>query len=274
MSAPSIAPFDDRIAGPLPRVIRPTGSPPAPRTCTSWWWSAAARRPDGRDHRRQGRAHRRPGRAEPHRRHLRQLRLHPEQVLAPRGPGGVSGPRWGKVRLHARTAPRVDFTALMTRVREMRAFSSSFDAVAVAAGAGIDVFLGDARFVGSRRGRGRWPAAALRQGPDRHRERAGDPQHAGSGRRPLPDERNRVRVDRTPPPAGLPRCRGGELRTGPGVSPARQRRGPGSDDGRVEVQTGSGRRSHGETVEWQNTSSVPHPVTADARLLRRARKFS
>src|SRR4051812_38916431 len=45
-------------------------------------------------------------------------------------------------------APRVDFAAVMTRVREMRAFSSSFDAVAVAAGAGIDVFLGDARFVG------------------------------------------------------------------------------------------------------------------------------
>ncbi len=45
-------------------------------------------------------------------------------------------------------APRVDFTAVMTRVREMRAFSSSFDAVGVAAGAGIDVFLGDARFVG------------------------------------------------------------------------------------------------------------------------------
>src|SRR5262245_34299746 len=46
------------------------------------------------------------------------------------------------------TAPRVDFAAVMTRVREMRAFSSGFDAVAVAAGAGIDVFLGDARFVG------------------------------------------------------------------------------------------------------------------------------
>jgi pyruvate/2-oxoglutarate dehydrogenase complex dihydrolipoamide dehydrogenase (E3) component len=45
-------------------------------------------------------------------------------------------------------APRVDFAAVMTRVREMRAFSSGFDAVAVAAGAGIDVFLGDARFVG------------------------------------------------------------------------------------------------------------------------------
>lgn len=45
-------------------------------------------------------------------------------------------------------APRVDFAAVMTRVREMRAFSGSFDAVSVAAGAGIDVFLGDARFVG------------------------------------------------------------------------------------------------------------------------------
>src|SRR5215831_3511240 len=44
-------------------------------------------------------------------------------------------------------APRIDFAAVMTRVREMRAFSSSFDAVAVAAGAGTDVFLGDARFI-------------------------------------------------------------------------------------------------------------------------------
>ena len=46
------------------------------------------------------------------------------------------------------TAPQVDFAAVMTRVREMRAFSGSFDAVAVAAGVGIDMFLGDARFVG------------------------------------------------------------------------------------------------------------------------------
>ena len=44
-------------------------------------------------------------------------------------------------------APRVDFAAVMTRVREMRSLSSSSDAVSVAAGAGIDVFLGDARFV-------------------------------------------------------------------------------------------------------------------------------
>ncbi len=46
-------------------------------------------------------------------------------------------------------APRVDFAAAMTRVREMRAFGSSVDAVSVAAGAGADVFLGDARFVSS-----------------------------------------------------------------------------------------------------------------------------
>ncbi len=49
-------------------------------------------------------------------------------------------------RLH--DAPRVDFAAVMTRVREMRAFSGSLDAVSVVAEAGIDVFLGDARFVG------------------------------------------------------------------------------------------------------------------------------
>jgi pyruvate/2-oxoglutarate dehydrogenase complex dihydrolipoamide dehydrogenase (E3) component len=44
--------------------------------------------------------------------------------------------------------PQVDFAAIMTRVREMRAFSGSFDAVSVAAAAGIDVFLGDSGFVG------------------------------------------------------------------------------------------------------------------------------
>ena len=44
--------------------------------------------------------------------------------------------------------PQVDFAAVMTRVREMRAFSGSFDAVSVAAAAGIDVFLGDTQFVG------------------------------------------------------------------------------------------------------------------------------
>ena len=36
----------------------------------------------------------------------------------------------------------------MTPVRQMRAFSGGNDAVAVAAGAGLDVFLGNARFVG------------------------------------------------------------------------------------------------------------------------------
>lgn len=45
-------------------------------------------------------------------------------------------------------APRVDFAAVMTRVREMRAFSSSFDKVSIATGVGIDVFLGNAQFVG------------------------------------------------------------------------------------------------------------------------------
>jgi pyruvate/2-oxoglutarate dehydrogenase complex dihydrolipoamide dehydrogenase (E3) component len=42
---------------------------------------------------------------------------------------------------------QVDFAAVMTRVREMRASSSSADAVSLAAKAGIDVFLGDAHFI-------------------------------------------------------------------------------------------------------------------------------
>ena len=46
-------------------------------------------------------------------------------------------------------APRVDFAAVMTRVREMRAFSGGSDAVSALSGAGIDVFLGEARFVGA-----------------------------------------------------------------------------------------------------------------------------
>ena len=44
---------------------------------------------------------------------------------------------------------RVDFAAVMTRVREMRALSSSVDQVSLVDSKGIDVFLGDARFVGS-----------------------------------------------------------------------------------------------------------------------------
>jgi pyruvate/2-oxoglutarate dehydrogenase complex dihydrolipoamide dehydrogenase (E3) component len=46
-------------------------------------------------------------------------------------------------------APQVNFASVMTRVREMRAFSGSFDAASVMAEAGIDLFLGDAHFVSS-----------------------------------------------------------------------------------------------------------------------------
>jgi pyruvate/2-oxoglutarate dehydrogenase complex dihydrolipoamide dehydrogenase (E3) component len=52
------------------------------------------------------------------------------------------------IRQPLQADPRVNFAAVMNRVREMRAFSGSFDAVSVAAGAGIDVFLGDGQFVG------------------------------------------------------------------------------------------------------------------------------
>ena len=45
-------------------------------------------------------------------------------------------------------APRVDFAAVMTRVREMRAAKSAAAAVAGAALAGVDVYLGDGRFIG------------------------------------------------------------------------------------------------------------------------------
>src|SRR5262245_59436895 len=106
------------------------------------------RRADRRRHRRQGRPRRGDGRTQPDGRHLRQLRLHAEQVAAPRRAGGVPGQGRAKVWLRAPGRPPVDFAAVMIRVREMRAFSGSFDAVSVAAGAGIDVFLGDGRFVG------------------------------------------------------------------------------------------------------------------------------
>lgn len=44
------------------------------------------------------------------------------------------------------SAPSVDFAAVMTRVREMRAATSAADAVTVASDAGVHVFFGDARF--------------------------------------------------------------------------------------------------------------------------------
>ncbi len=44
-------------------------------------------------------------------------------------------------------SPQVNFAAVMTRVREMRTFSSSFDAISIVAKAGIDVFLGNAHFI-------------------------------------------------------------------------------------------------------------------------------
>jgi pyruvate/2-oxoglutarate dehydrogenase complex dihydrolipoamide dehydrogenase (E3) component len=45
-------------------------------------------------------------------------------------------------------APQVDFAAVMTRVREMRTASGKGDAVSVLTELGIDMFLGEARFVG------------------------------------------------------------------------------------------------------------------------------
>ena len=42
--------------------------------------------------------------------------------------------------------PEVDFAAVMERVRAMRVNSSKFDAVPAVAAAGVDVYLGDARF--------------------------------------------------------------------------------------------------------------------------------
>lgn len=47
------------------------------------------------------------------------------------------------------STPRVNFADVMTRVREMRAASSKGSAAAAVAAAGIDMFLGDARFVGA-----------------------------------------------------------------------------------------------------------------------------
>jgi pyruvate/2-oxoglutarate dehydrogenase complex dihydrolipoamide dehydrogenase (E3) component len=81
-------------------------------------------------------------------RHLRQFRLHTSKSLL-RAARAVYQARDGQKFGYALQGdPRVDFAAVMTRVREMRAFSGSFDAVSVAAAAGIDVFLGEGRFVG------------------------------------------------------------------------------------------------------------------------------
>ena len=82
-------------------------------------------------------------RAAPDRRHLRQLRLHAEQGPDRLRRAAHLGPTFG-YRLPG--PPEVDFAAVMERMRAMRVNSSKFDAVPVVAAAGVDVYLGDARF--------------------------------------------------------------------------------------------------------------------------------
>ena len=94
----------------------------------------------------------------------------------------------------------------MTRVREMRAFSGSFDAVSVAAAAGIDVFLGDSQFVGPDAVEVDGQRLRVPQGAHRHRQRPGRPGPPRSGVGRVSDERDRVRVDRTPAAGGMHRA--------------------------------------------------------------------
>ena len=162
-------------------------------------------------------------------------------------------------------APRVDFTAVMTRVREMRAFSSSFDAVGVAAGAGIDVFLGDARFVGR--------DTVEVDGRRLHFEKALIATGSGPAAPNIPGLAaaryltNETVFELTELPrrlvclgAGVANCELAQAfrRLGSEVDLVRMTDELRFKPARVVVHAG-------ETVEWQNTSSVPHPVTADAR---------
>lgn len=69
-----------------------------------------------------------------------ELGIHPSSPLSPRG-RGVGGEG-------AELSPTVDFAAMMSRMRRLRAGISHHDSAQRFAGLGVDVFLGDARFTG------------------------------------------------------------------------------------------------------------------------------
>ena len=137
-----------RIVSRSPRATRPRATATAEGHLRPGGRRRWPGRADRRHHCRPGRPHRDDGRTQPDRRHLREFRLHAEQVATARRAGGVPSQARAEAWLHAQGRAQVDFAAIIDPGGGDAAFSGSFDAVSVAAAACIDVFLEDSGFVG------------------------------------------------------------------------------------------------------------------------------
>ena len=125
----------------------------------------------------------------------------------------------------ARASPadiRVDFAAVMERMRRIRARISRADSARRLTAAGVDVFFGEARFTGTDALTVDGATAALQEGADRHRRAAGHALDSRPRRSRLSDQRERLRPDRAAAPPAGHRRRPARLRTGAGVLPFRR----------------------------------------------------
>ena len=118
---------------------------------------------------------------------------------------------------------QVDFPCVMERMRRLRSGISPHDSAQRFRGLGVDVFLGTARFTGRETvevdGRTlHFTKAVIATGARAGRVASSGPQ---GGR--LPNERDGVQPDRTPPASGGGRRRPDRLRVVPGVRSFRER---------------------------------------------------
>ncbi len=91
---------------------------------------------------------------------------------------------------------RVNFPAVMERMRKLRAELSPTDSANRFRGLGVDVFIGDGRFVAPDCRRGGRQAAQIQESRDHDRGARGVATDSGSCRRRLPDQRDGFLADR------------------------------------------------------------------------------
>ena len=91
---------------------------------------------------------------------------------------------------------RVNFPAVMERMRKLRAELSPTDSADRFRGLGVDVFIGDGRFVAPRQRRGRRQAAEFQAGRDHNRRARRLAADSRPRRGRLPDQRNGFFADR------------------------------------------------------------------------------
>ena len=127
----------------------------------------------------------------------------------------------GELGVSVPPGARVEFEAVMERMRRLRAALSANDSAARFRGLGVDVFLGQARFTGPGEldveGRTlRFRRACIATGRSSHGP--GHPRPGGDG---LPHERDGLLPHRAPPAPRRHRRRADRLRDGPDLRPVR-----------------------------------------------------